>query len=96
MVAKNVCLILSCMLALGLSGVTVSELGKSGEEERGITAANNTLCVYCGSKNFGAGCPHSPDKKHRHGADGLHCIWCGSTNYGKGCPHAPDRTHVRG
>jgi len=76
--------------------LTIRHGDSSAHGGSGIMAANNTLCVYCGSKNFGAGCPHSPDKKHRHLPDGLHCIWCGSTNYGKGCPHAPDRIHVRG
>jgi len=96
MALKNMRLLLACVLVSGMSSMADLALGKHWETEGGIMAANNTLCVYCGSKNFGAGCPHSPDKKHRHLPDGLHCIWCGSTNYGKGCPHAPDRIHVRG
>ena len=53
-------------------------------------------CRYCGSRNYGSGCPHSPNRIHEHISDGDHCDFCGSSNYGRGCPHAPNGIHRHG
>jgi hypothetical protein len=53
-------------------------------------------CIYCGSSNHGAGCPHSGNGKHESNADGRECVFCGSSNYGAGCPHSPNGKHRHG
>ena len=53
-------------------------------------------CIYCGSTNRGAGCPHSGNGKHESNADGKECVFCGSTNYGAGCAYSPSGKHRHG
>jgi len=53
-------------------------------------------CIYCKSRSFGSGCPHSPSRKHKHENNGEACTWCGSRSHGSGCPHSPARKHEHG
>lgn len=58
--------------------------------------AAKTKCIFCGSPNFGKGCPYAPDRLHIHVGEPGKCIFCGSTNLGAGCPYSPTRRHIRG
>lgn len=54
-------------------------------------------CLYCGSPNYGKGCPYGPDGLHVHTDDPRRCVWCGSINQGNGCPFNPfGKMHQRG
>lgn len=62
-------------------------------------SGTNTVskCLYCGSPNYGKGCPYGPDGLHVHTDDPRSCVWCGSKNQGNGCPFNPfGKMHQRG
>ncbi|MDR2786719.1 MAG: hypothetical protein LBB83_12490 [Treponema sp.] len=56
----------------------------------------SSKCRYCGSANFGSGCPYGAEGKHVHVGDEKHCVYCGSSSYGSGCPYSENRRHLHG
>ena len=49
----------------------------------------NSKCLYCGSVQYGKGCPYGPNGLHVHTDDPSRCVWCGDTSVGKGCRYSP-------